>query len=68
MTGGSDRGDGLDELQPPSTEIRPVTEQEANAGETSSPAAIEASAPVNTDGEVSMLSVYRHDVHKSRGR
>lgn len=68
MTDGGDRGDGLDGLQPPSTEIRPVTEQEANAGETSSPTAVDGSASVRTDDEVSMLSVYRHDVHKSRGR
>ncbi|ELY30415.1 hypothetical protein C499_04078 [Halogeometricum borinquense DSM 11551] len=68
MTGGSDRGDGLDECQPPSTEIRPVTEQEADAGEATSPTAVDGSASMKTDVGVSMLSVYRHDVHKSRGR
>ncbi|WP_435345717.1 hypothetical protein [Haloarchaeobius sp. HRN-SO-5] len=68
MTDSGDRDDELDELQPPSTEIRPVTEQEANAGVTSSPTADAESASVKTDTGVSMLSVYRHDVHKSRGR
>ena len=65
MTGA---GDESDELQPPSTEIRPVTEQEAVAGEASSSTAVDESASVKTGEDVSMLSVYRHDVHKSRGR
>jgi len=68
VTGAGDPDDELDELQPSSAEIRPVTEGEADAGETSSSTAVDESASVKTDDEVSMLSVYRHDVHKSRGR
>lgn len=67
MTGADDPGE-LDEVQPPSTEIRPVTEQEADAGEAPSPTAVAESASAKADDDVSMLSVYRHDVHKSRGR
>jgi hypothetical protein len=67
VTGDGDP-DELDEVQPPSTEIRPVTEQEADAGEASLPTDVAESASTETDAGVSMLSVYRHDVHKSRGR
>lgn len=68
MTGAGDSDDELDEVQPPSTEIHPVIEPEADAGEASSSTAVDESASVTTGDEVSMLSVYRHDVHKSRGR
>lgn len=68
MTGAGDPSDELDELQPPSTEIRPVAEQVADAGEASSPTVVDGLASAETDAGVSMLSVYRHDVHKSRGR
>ena len=66
--GAGDPGDGSDEVQPSLTENRSVTKQEAGAGEVSSSTAVDESASVKADDEVSMLSVYRHDVHKSRGR
>ncbi|GGL64396.1 hypothetical protein [Halocalculus aciditolerans] len=56
-----------DQPQSPSTEVRPTVERLTDGGDASSSPAGESGRSKRGE-DVSIVSVYRHDVHKSRGR